>query len=152
MCKSMAEKGAGLDGAVVESIRIKGDSIIVSARPRKRAPRCPVCGRRCDAYDRLPAPQVAGARRRGSQALRGVRADKGRVPRARHQVRGGAVGALGGEQVHPRLRGPGRMAHLRLQQERGLGAHAGRLALWEAYAPASPPTSTPARASPGSTA
>lgn len=38
------------------------------------------------------------------------------------------MGALGGEQVHPRLRGPGRMARLRLQQERGLGAHAGRLA------------------------
>lgn len=53
--KSIAKKGAGLDGAVVESIRIEGDSIIVSARPRKRAPRCPVCGRRCDAYDRLPA-------------------------------------------------------------------------------------------------
>lgn len=55
MYKSIAKKGAGLDGAVVESIRIEGDSIIVSARPRKRAPRCPVCGRRCDAYDRLPA-------------------------------------------------------------------------------------------------
>lgn len=55
MYKSIAKKGAGLDGALVESIRIEGDSIIVSARPRKRTPRRPVCGGRCDAYDRLPA-------------------------------------------------------------------------------------------------
>lgn len=54
MWKSILKNGLGLAGAVVESARIEGDSIIVSARPRRRAPRCPVCGRLCDGYDRLP--------------------------------------------------------------------------------------------------
>lgn len=72
MYKSITKKGAGLDGAVVESIRIEGDSIIVSARPRKRAPRCPVCGGALRRLRQAPGPQVAGARRRGPQALRGV--------------------------------------------------------------------------------
>ena len=34
--------------------RNRGDSTIVSARPRRRAPRRPACGRLCDGYDRLP--------------------------------------------------------------------------------------------------
>lgn len=54
MWKSILKNGLGLAGAVVESARIEGDSIIVSARPRRRAPRRPVCGRLCDGYDRLP--------------------------------------------------------------------------------------------------
>ena len=29
--------------------------MIVSARPRRRSPRCPVCGKACGAYDRLAA-------------------------------------------------------------------------------------------------
>lgn len=33
-------------------------SIVVAARPRKAAPRCPVCGRRCDGYDTLAPRRV----------------------------------------------------------------------------------------------
>lgn len=55
MPNSVLKIALGLGGAVVEGVRIEGESIIVSARPRRRAPRCPVCGRRCDAYDTLPA-------------------------------------------------------------------------------------------------
>lgn len=54
MWRSMLKNGLGLAGAVVESARIEGDSTIVSARPRRRAPRRPVRGRLCDGYDRLP--------------------------------------------------------------------------------------------------
>lgn len=54
MWKSILKNGLGLAGAVVESARIEGDSITVSARPRRRAPRRPVRGRLCDGYDRLP--------------------------------------------------------------------------------------------------
>ena len=54
MWKSILKNGLGLAGAVVESARIEGDSITVSARPRRRAPRRPVRGRPCDGYDRLP--------------------------------------------------------------------------------------------------
>ena len=53
-CRTL-RKCRGLDGAVVEGARIEGDSIVVCARPRKAAPRCPECGRRCAAYDTLPA-------------------------------------------------------------------------------------------------
>ena len=67
MLKSVLKRALGLGGAVVEGVRIEGESIIVSARPRKRAPRCPVCGRRCDGYDTLPArrwraPDLGSAR------------------------------------------------------------------------------------------
>ncbi len=55
MSNRILKKCLGLDGAVVEGARIEGESIIVSARPRKAAPRCPVCGRRCRPYDRLKA-------------------------------------------------------------------------------------------------
>lgn len=54
MWRSMLKNGLGPAGAVVESARIEGDSITVSARPRRRAPRRPACGRLCDGYDRLP--------------------------------------------------------------------------------------------------
>lgn len=54
MWKSILKNGLGPAGAVVESARIEGDSTIVSARPRRRAPRRPACGRLCDGYDRLP--------------------------------------------------------------------------------------------------
>ena len=67
MQKSVLKTALGLGPAVVEGARIEGDSIIVSARPRRAAPRCPVCGRRCDGYDTLPArrwraPDVGSAR------------------------------------------------------------------------------------------
>lgn len=48
MLNSLLKRALGLERTVVE-----GDSIIVSVRPRRAAPRCPVCGRRCAAYDRL---------------------------------------------------------------------------------------------------
>ena len=48
MWKSILKNGLGPAGAVVESARIEGDSTIVSARPRRRAPRRPACGRLCD--------------------------------------------------------------------------------------------------------
>lgn len=67
MNSSVLKIALGLQGAVVEGVRTEGDSIVVSARPRKRAPRCPACGRRCDAYDSLPArrwraPDLGGSR------------------------------------------------------------------------------------------
>nr|WP_322151929.1 transposase [Paratractidigestivibacter sp.] len=55
MCTSLLKKSLGLRGAVAESVREEGGSVIVSARPRRRSPRCPVCGRACGAYDRLAA-------------------------------------------------------------------------------------------------
>lgn len=67
MRNSVLKEALRLGSAVVEGVRIEGDSIIVSARPRRRAPRCPVCGRRCEGYDTLPArrwraPGVGAAR------------------------------------------------------------------------------------------
>lgn len=53
MLNSLLKRALGLERTVVEGVRIEGDSIIVSVRPRRAAPRCPVCGRRCAAYDRL---------------------------------------------------------------------------------------------------
>ena len=67
MPNSLLKKALQLGPAVVEGARIEGDSIIVSARPRRRAPRCPECGRRCGLYDRLGArrwraPDVGSSR------------------------------------------------------------------------------------------
>lgn len=67
MRNSVLKEALQLGSAVVEGVRIEGDSITVSARPRRRAPRCPVCGRRCEGYDTLPArrwraPDVGAAR------------------------------------------------------------------------------------------
>ena len=93
MQKSVLKTALGLGPAVVEGARIEGDSIIVSARPRRAAPRCPVCGRRCDGYDTLPArrwraPDVGSARcyvghapRRAGCPEHGVKAEA--VPWAR---------------------------------------------------------------------
>lgn len=53
MLNSLLKRALGLERTVVEGVRIEGDSIIVSVRPRRAAARCPVCGRRCAAYDRL---------------------------------------------------------------------------------------------------
>ena len=53
MLNSLLKRALGLERTVVEGVGIEGDSIIVSVRPRRAAPRCPVCGRRCAAYDRL---------------------------------------------------------------------------------------------------
>lgn len=55
MHDSLLKNSLGLAGAVVESVREEAGDVVVAARPRKAAPRCPVCGRRCRAYDRLPA-------------------------------------------------------------------------------------------------
>lgn len=54
MLKSVLKTALGLEGAVVEGVRIEGESIIVSAGPRRAAPRCPVCGRRCEVNLNLP--------------------------------------------------------------------------------------------------
>lgn len=67
MLNSLLKRALGLERTVVEGARIEGDSIIVSVRPRRAAPRCPVCGRRCGAYDRLRprrwrAPDLGAAR------------------------------------------------------------------------------------------
>ena len=67
MLNSLLKRALGLERTVIEGARIEGDSIIVSVRPRKAAPRCPVCGRRCTAYDRLGprrwrAPDLGAAR------------------------------------------------------------------------------------------
>ena len=43
---------------VIESVRIEDDAVIVGVRPRRgRGLRCPVCGRRCECYDRSPGPR-----------------------------------------------------------------------------------------------
>ena len=43
---------------VIESVRIEGDAVIIGVRPWKRhGLRCPVCGRRCECYDRSPNPR-----------------------------------------------------------------------------------------------
>lgn len=47
-----------LTEAVVKSIRLEGDSIVVGVRPYKsRQRRCPVCGRACEAYDGRSKPR-----------------------------------------------------------------------------------------------
>lgn len=93
MLKSVLKRALGLGTAVVEGARIEGESIIVSARPRRAALRCPACGRRRDGCDTLPArrrraPDVGSARcyvecapRRVECPEHGVRAEA--VPRAR---------------------------------------------------------------------
>lgn len=42
---SLLKRVLGLERTLVEGVRIEGDSIIVSVRPGRAAPRCPVCGR-----------------------------------------------------------------------------------------------------------
>lgn len=89
MQESVLKRALGLGTAVVEGARIEGDSIIVSARPRRAAPRCPVCGRRRDGYDALPArrwraPDVGSARCYVEHAPR-------RVERPEHGVKAEAV-------------------------------------------------------------
>ena len=98
MLKSVLKRALGLGTAVVEGARIEGESIIVSARPRRAALRCPACGRRCDGYDTLPArrwraPDVGSARcyvehapRRAECPEHGVRAEA--VPWARGAASG----------------------------------------------------------------
>ena len=47
-----------LSHTVIESVRIEGDAVIIGVRPWKRhGLRCPVCGRRCECYDRSPNPR-----------------------------------------------------------------------------------------------
>lgn len=89
MQKSVLKRALGLGTAVVEGVGIEGKSIIVSARPRRAAPRCPACGRRCDGYDALPArrwraPDAGSARCYVEHAPR-------RVECPEHGVKAGAV-------------------------------------------------------------
>lgn len=89
MLKSVLKRALGLGAAVVEGARIEGESIIVSARPRRAALRCPACGRRCDGYDTLPArrwraPDAGSARCYVEYAPR-------RVECPEHRVRAEAV-------------------------------------------------------------
>lgn len=47
-----------LTDAVIKSIRIEDDSIVVGVRPYKlRQRRCPACGRICEAYDGREKPR-----------------------------------------------------------------------------------------------
>lgn len=43
---------------VIEYVRIDGDRVVIGVRPWKRhGLRCPVCGRKCECYDRSPGPR-----------------------------------------------------------------------------------------------
>ena len=53
MPNSVPKEALGPVRSATGGAGVEGGSAIVSARPRRRAPRCPVCGRRCDGYDRL---------------------------------------------------------------------------------------------------
>lgn len=58
MDNSILKKALGLKGAVVTGWEERPDgSVVVDARPRAAARRCPTCGRRCGAYDTL-APRL----------------------------------------------------------------------------------------------
>ena len=58
MDNSILKKALGLEGAVVAGWEERPDgSVVVEARPRAAATRCPVCGGRCGAYDTL-APRL----------------------------------------------------------------------------------------------
>lgn len=74
MPNSVIKRALGLEGA-----RIEGESIIVSARPRRRAPRCPVCGRRCDAYDTPRVREAPMPPQAASGAVAGLRFPRGSV-------------------------------------------------------------------------
>ena len=89
MHDSLLKNSLGLAGAVVESVRDEAGDVVVSARPRKAAPRCPVCGRRCRAYDRLP-PRRWRALDLGSSRCYVEHAPL-RVECPEHGVRAGAV-------------------------------------------------------------
>jgi hypothetical protein len=42
--------------AVIESVRIEGDAVVIGVRPWKRyGLRCPVCGRRCECHPSFAA-------------------------------------------------------------------------------------------------
>ena len=89
MHDSLLKNSLGLAGAVVESVRDEAGDVVVSARPRKAAPRCPVRGRRCRAYDRLP-PRRWRALDLGSSRCYVEHAPL-RVECPEHGVRAGAV-------------------------------------------------------------
>lgn len=57
MDNSILERALGLEGAVVTGWEERGGDVVVDARPRAAGSRCPVCGRRCPAYDTL-APRL----------------------------------------------------------------------------------------------
>ena len=109
MPNSVLKEALGLGRSVIEGVRIEGGSTIISARPRRRAPRCPVCGRRCDGWDRLATRRWRATDLSAPPMPPRVRAPARGAPRARRGGRGGALDALGGEQVRPGLRGRGRL-------------------------------------------
>ena len=53
MPNSVPEEALGPVRSATGGAGVEGGSTIISARPRRRAPRCPACGRRCDGWDRL---------------------------------------------------------------------------------------------------
>lgn len=56
MDNSILKKALGLEGAVVLGLEERaGGDVVVDVRPRAASARCPACGRRCGAYDELPA-------------------------------------------------------------------------------------------------
>ena len=95
MSNNVLRETLGSDRSMIEGAGIEGGSTIVSASSRRRAPRCPVCSRRCGGYDRP----------RRLPVLPRVRAPARGVPRVWREGRDGALGALGDKQVRFRLRG-----------------------------------------------
>lgn len=78
MPDSVPEGALGPVRSVTGGAGVEGGPAIVTAGPRRRAPGCPVCGRRCDGYDRL-----ARDRPRRLPMPPRVRAPARGVPRAR---------------------------------------------------------------------
>ena len=128
----------GIHRAVIEGVRLEPDgALVISLRPKARErDRCPHCRRRCSGY------KLGEGRRRwraldvrDELRLPGSRSAQGQLHRARRGGRRGAVGAARLE-LHPQLRGPGRVADRAHQQDRGLGVDAHRVAIGRLDLPA----------------
>ena len=79
MPDSVPEEALGPVRSVTGGAGVEGGPAIVSARPRRRAPRRPVCGRRCDGWDRLATRgRLGGPGSRCPRAPRTSRGDRGR--------------------------------------------------------------------------
>ena len=97
MPDSVPEEALGPVRSVTGGAGVEGGPAIVSARPRRRAPRRPVCGRRCHGWDRLATRgRLGGPGSRRPRAPRTSRGDRGR----RSPARAGAAAA-----GRPRSRG-----------------------------------------------
>ena len=80
MLNSLLKRALGLERTVIEGARIEGDSIIVSVRPRRAAPRCPVCGAALRRLRQARAQALEGARPRRRPLLSGARPRQGQLP------------------------------------------------------------------------